>query len=413
MVIGSADAIDAPSFSGEGILEIDQDAFQAQAVVPIGEALSVRPWIAWTRRDVEGDVTPQAVEELYPGLRVEGRSPSDSLVRAIGGMEVQRRAFHLERGEAERDAPLWTLEPYAGAGVGSALAAWTEVRLLGVVVERDPDQPARAALSPRAGLSVAPTDALAFHAEFGRLHQLPPPTLMLGLSEGVYLDLERSDQLAGGLRVAARGITFDSEIWARRSFDLAEIETDGTVGTAEARAQGVEAKVGFRREGFQGSVLYQYTSSDEREDPDDAWGRSPFETPHRIETLVIQDLPLRWSVSARFRYTSGYPRLEDEEGVLAPTTAYDLLDDRPETIDISPTDDRLAPYHSLDLRVAKVFAFRTWELETSVDLQNVYHFRTVEPVVTGFGESRPSYGYGLPILPVFSVEGRFWPGRPD
>jgi hypothetical protein len=412
MVIGSADAIDAPSFSGEGILEIDQDAFQAQAVMPIGKALAVRPWIAWTRRDVEGDVTPQAVEEWYPGMRVEGRSPSDSLVRATGGMEVQRRAFHLERGEAERDAPLWTLEPYAGAGIGTTLSAWTDVRLLGVVVESDPNQPARAALSPRAGLSVSPTDAVAIHAEFGRLHQLPPPTLMLGLSEGIYLDLERSDQVAGGFRLAARGITFDSEVWARRSFDLAEIETDGTVGTAEARAHGVETKVGFRREGFQGSVLYQYTSSDKREDPDDAWGVSAFETPHRLEMLVIQDLAKRWSVSGRFRLTSGYPRLEDEEGNLAPTIAYDLLDDRAETIDISPTDDRLAPYHSLDLRVAKVFAFRTWELETALDLQNVYSYRTVEPVITGFGETRPSYGQGLMFLPVFSVEGRFWPGQP-
>ncbi len=412
MVIGSADAIDAPSFSGDGILEIDQDAFQAQAVVPIGKALAVRPWIAWARRDVEGDVTPQAVEELYPGVRIEGRSPPSSLLRATGGVEVQRRAFHLERGEAERDAPLWTLEPYAGAGIGRALAAWTDVRLLTVVVEQEPDQPTRTALSPRAGVSVAPTDALAFHAEFGRLHQLPPPTLMLGLSEGVYLDLERSDQLAGGLRLAARGLSLDTEVWARRSFDLAELELDGSVGTAEGRSHGVEAKTGVRREGFQGSVLYQYTSSEKREDPDEPWGPSPFEVPHRVETLVIQDLPLNWSASARFRVTSGYPRLL-EEGVFVPTRAYDLVDNRSETIAIASDDDRLPAYHSLDLRVAKLFAFRTWQLEVSLDVQNVYHWRTVEPVITGFGESRPSYGYGLPILPVFSVEGRFWPGQPD
>ena len=37
------------------------------------------------------------------------------------------------------------------------------------------------------------------------------------------------------------------------------------------------------------------------------------------------------------------------------------------------------------------------------------HRRVVEPVITGFGEARPSYGFGLPILPVFAVEGRFWP----
>jgi hypothetical protein len=30
-------------------------------------------------------------------------------------------------------------------------------------------------------------------------------------------------------------------------------------------------------------------------------------------------------------------------------------------------------------------------------------------VITGFGESRYGYGFGLPILPIFGVEGRWAP----
>jgi hypothetical protein len=412
MVIGSADAIDAPAFTGEGTLEITQDAFQAQAMVPLGSAWAFRPWFAWSRRHVEGDVTPQTVQETYPGFRLEGRTAPAAPVRATTGLEVQRRAFHLERGTATRDAPLWTFEPYAGARAGDVVSAWGEIRLLSVVVEGDPSQPARAGLSPRAGMAIAPIEPLAIHASYGRLHQLPPPTILLGLPEGVYLDLEHSDQVTGGLQLAGRGAAFDADIWRRTSGPLAEFELDGSVGTAEGRAWGVDAQARIRRAGFDGSILYQYTRSEKREDPDNPWGPSPFETPHRIELLAIQSLPRNWSVSARFRAVSGYPRLPDSEGTLQPTEAYDLLKGTLVQLDdLDPDDERLDPFHALDLRVARTFSFRTWELDVSLDVQNVYDARTVEPVITGFGESRPSYGFGLPTLPILSIEGNFWPGR--
>ena len=34
-----------------------------------------------------------------------------------------------------------------------------------------------------------------------------------------------------------------------------------------------------------------------------------------------------------------------------------------------------------------------------------------EPLITGFGEPIPSYGYGLPILPLFGVEGIVFPRK--
>ena len=61
-------------------------------------------------------------------------------------------------------------------------------------------------------------------------------------------------------------------------------------------------------------MLYQYTRSEKQEDPSDPWLPSPFETPHRIEVLAVQNLPRNWSVSLRFRASSGYPRLPDLDG---------------------------------------------------------------------------------------------------
>ena len=48
-------------------------------------------------------------------------------------------------------------------------------------------------------------------------------------------------------------------------------------------------------------------------------------------------------------------------------------------------------------------------LSLYLDVQNVYHRRVVEPIVTGFRETLPSYGFGLPILPIFGIEGELWP----
>ena len=43
-------------------------------------------------------------------------------------------------------------------------------------------------------------------------------------------------------------------------------------------------------------------------------------------------------------------------------------------------------------------------LDAYLDVQNLTNHRVAEPLITGFGESSPSYGFGLPILPIFGVE---------
>ncbi|MEQ1502751.1 MAG: TonB-dependent receptor, partial [Myxococcota bacterium] len=411
-LLGMSDAIDAPSFSGDGVLTIEQRAAQAQAVIPVGDAVTVRPWVAWTRRVVSGDVTPQSVDEVYPGLRVEGVTAPSASARITGGAEVQRRLFHLDRSDLVRDGAVWNLDPYAGLAVGDPVALWTEVRMLNAIVEADPAQPLRSAVSPRAGVRVPLTPGLAFDAEWGRLHQLPSPTLLLAIAEGVYLGLESSDQVSAGFRAATGTAAVDGSVWSRTSQNLAELELDGSVGQAVGKAYGFDAEFQFVRDGFDGSVLYQFTRALKREDIDDDWLPSPFDVPHRVELRVVQQLPRAIVASARFRFTSGYPRtLEGRE--LIPTEAYDLLTQRIVPLSFEPGQTRLDPFHALDLRVGRLFSFDRWQLELSLDVQNVYSRRVVEPVITGFGESRPSYGFGLPVLPIFAVDGKGFPRRRD
>lgn len=413
-LLGMQDAIDAPSFSGDGVLTIRQAAAQAQGDVPIGRWLSVRPWVAWTARDLTGDgVPPQRVAELHPGLRVEARTTEDAPADANGGIEAERRSFQIERDGVYRETPLWVVGPYAGLSVGDDVQGWSEARgLVATWLATGADDPeVRTALSPRAGVSWEAVPWLELHAEFGRLHQLPTPTLLLAVAEGAYLGLERADQLAAGFRAASASVALDADVWTRAVEGLAEIETDGSIGASQGRAAGVESRLRLRRGGFDGSALYQYTVSQKREDLDEIWLPSPFEVPHRVELLAVASLPRAWTVSGRFRYTSGFPRRLGEFG-LEPTEAYDILLQRTVVLDLPADRDRLAPFHALDLRAGRLFAFRKWQLEASLEVQNVYSRRVVEPVITGFGESQPSYGFGLPILPIFALDGKFWPGPP-
>jgi hypothetical protein len=56
-----------------------------------------------------------------------------------------------------------------------------------------------------------------------------------------------------------------------------------------------------------------------------------------------------------------------------------------------------------------VALYRRWRLEYYLDLQNVYNRRVPEPVITGLADvyESYSYGFGLPVLPIFGVEGIF------
>lgn len=412
------DAIDAPSFSGDGTLTIEQAATQLQAVIPVpagrGE-LSVRPWLAWTERTVTGDVTPQQVDELYPGIRVEGErpvGPTDGGFGAgtvSGGAEVQRRRFQIDRDAIVRAAGVWNLDPYAGIAVGDSVRLWSEARLTAVLIEGEPTQPVRVGLSPRGGVRFTPNRALSVRAEFGRLQELPAPTLLLAVAEGSYLGLERGDQASLGATVTVGPVTVDADAWTRRTTQLAQLELDGSIGEGDGKAHGFESRARFRRDGFEGSVLYQFTRTFLREDPGDAFLPSAFDVPHRVELFAAQRLPRAWLASARFRWTAGYPRVVEGDAYV-PVEAYDLLLQRTVGLGLPDDADRLAPFHALDLRIGRRFVLRGWDLEVALDVQNVYSRRVVEPVIAGFGESGPTYGFGLPVLPVFSIDGHVWPG---
>jgi hypothetical protein len=229
---------------------------------------------------------------------------------------------------------------------------------------------------------------------------------MVGTPEGRYLRLERADSVSVGTRYATPGVAVDLEAWTRSMANLSGFEFDGSVDGQLGDARGIESQLEASRGPVTASILVQLTRSRRWEDPPDTPEPWLLDQPLRIDAGARWDTGRGWQLAGRWRFSSGFPTPgPGADG--APATALDLLRQVREPLD--PTAPRLAPYHTLDLRARKRWVRGRWTVDASLDLQNVYNRRVPEPVITGFGESRYGYGFGLPILPIFGVEGRWAP----
>jgi hypothetical protein len=260
-------------------------------------------------------------------------------------------------------------------------------------------QQLRWAPSPRAAAVVRASERWTLVGDAGVYHQYPPFEWVVGLPTGRYLDLEKSQGFGGGAHWKAAQISFDLDAYWRRMDQLTVFEEDGSTGQGQGRAYGFETLSRFRYGGFSGWVAYTYSRSLRREETGDGWLAHTYDQPHYLVLVGAYQLPKNWSLSARFRAGSGYPRAADAED------ATDILTQNEVPLDMTST--RLPSYHSLDIKVSRLKDLRSWELEYYLDIQNVYNRRIPEPVITGIDDRNTAYGFGLTTLPIFGVKGAY------
>ena len=168
------------------------------------------------------------------------------------------------------------------------------------------------------------------------------------------------------------------------------------------RAAGVE--VLLRRDfgtHFWGWAAYTWQISQQQESPDEPWILFGYDQTHLITLLASRELPRDWQVGGRWRYNTGNPYTPVVGRI------YNLDSSTWSPVEGSPNSARYPNFHSLDIRAEKHWTYDTWKLALFLDLQNAYSHRNVESHYYSFDYSQQYFVLGLPILPVFGIQGEW------
>jgi hypothetical protein len=401
MFVGMSDAIDTPSGTSGQTVTIHQTGMQVQGWselrVGAGE-LRFQPWFAYQTRSLLTTLREETERQAFPGARVD-LAMEFGPFHTLAGAEAEHRSYQLTRDGVGRAGTYGHMDPYLDVAVGDALRAEGGVRLETLFVA---DQLPRAAFSPRGAIRWQARPRIGIIGEVARLHQAPPPLFLLGFPDGPYLPLEEATMQSLGLRLEGAKASFDVDGWMRHSDRLTGFEEDGSIGQLQGSAWGLETLTQVQVGPTSGRLIYQHTRSFRREESGDGYEPWRFDQPDQVQLILAQSLPHDWTLSARFRYSSGFYLDPDVE------KAFDILTQT--EVEISADEaGRLPPYHTADLKVSRRFTWKSWRLDTYLDLQNLYFRRVVEPVINGIDDTDPVYGFGLPFLPIFGVEAEVWP----
>jgi TonB family protein len=353
--------------------------------------------------------------EAAPTLSVRG-----GLDISLGGAEVGVNAPEAPR-EGE-PAPPASSRPVVGAALSTSLyqpAAFAELRW----------EPARGlALVPGLRIdwyrdiqawSVAPRLAGFWEAfpettlEAGAGLYLQPPAPQDSAPDVGNPDLEpeRALHLSAGVR-RRFGDSLDAHLtaFAKRLDRLVvrnpaaawDPEAVPYLSEGEGRIYGLEillqARLGDRLSGW---LAYTFQRS-LREDGFGAPERPfDFDQPHLLTAVANWRIARAWSAGARLRYASGNP--------VTPVTGsvYDAGAGTYVPLYGAVNSDRLPEFFQLDLRVDRIWTFRTWRLSLYLDVQNVTNRGNAEGWSYSYDYSRRQPLTGLPILPILGIEGEW------
>lgn len=154
---------------------------------------------------------------------------------------------------------------------------------------------------------------------------------------------------------------------------------------------------------FFGWVSYTLSKSERNDTPDDEEGWYPFDfdQTHILTAVAGYRLPLDFEVSGRAQYVTGNPYTPYDGGL--------YLMDEGEYLGFPSADtnsERQAPFYAVDVRVAKMFTFKHWQLELFADVLNLVHGENPEFILYNYDYTESAYINGLPTLPSigFQVE---------
>ena len=183
--------------------------------------------------------------------------------------------------------------------------------------------------------------------------------------------------------------------------------TDGsgntvTENSGTGRVVGVDLLLRYRPDArFFGWVAYTLSRSTRRRTPDEESRLFVYDQTHILNVLASYQLGRGWELGGRFRYISGFlyqacsgGLFDNSVGVYRCYGPY--------------VQNRLPPFHQLDLRVEKTWTYTNFKVSGYLDVINAYFHNSPDYAVPNYDFSGvKNLSLSLPILPSFGLRGEF------
>lgn len=255
-------------------------------------------------------------------------------------------------------------------------------------------------LSPRISLSYAITPELSINANTGLYYQLPSYTV-LGyrdrsgrlVNKDNKLLYMRAHHLVGGfeyinknnLKINIEGflkfidqypfLIRDSISLANLGSNFGVIGNDAVVSTSIGRSYGIEFLVQQKLiKGFYGLMTYTFVRS-EFQDKNNKYIASSWDNKHILNITAGKSFKRNWEVGIKWRFALGSPYTPFDYNESLKIANWNI--NKQGVLDFSKLNqERLKPFHNLDIRVDKKYFYKNLSLNFYVDIQNLYNFQS-------------------------------------
>jgi hypothetical protein len=257
--------------------------------------------------------------------------------------------------------------------------------------------------SPRLSASYALAEKWFLNFNTGRYYQKPPYT-SLGFrdNDGNLVNKEngltyiRSDHFVAGVeflpsrdsRITLEGFykiygnypfsIRDSINIASKGADFGTFGDEALLSISDGRAYGFEILAREQNiKGFNIILAYTFVRS-EFTDKDNEFVPSAWDNRHIINLTVFKPFKRNWDVGAKWRFVAGSPYTPADLFLSSQRPAWDVRNTTyPDYSRFN--QNRLKPFHQLDIRIDKAWFFKKWALTVYLDIQNLYNFKAEEP----------------------------------
>lgn len=263
-------------------------------------------------------------------------------------------------------------------------------------------------ISPRLSASYRLTPEFSVNFNTGRYYQLPAYTT-LGFSNGTgelinkknglkyisvdhivggfeYLPTDQSQITLEGFYKYYRDYPFsinDSVALANKGADFGTFGDEEVLSKAQGRSYGVELLARHKNLfGFNTVLSYTLVRSEFKEFDNNLnftsnYIPSSWDNIHLFNITATKELKRNWQFGFKWRFVGGAPFTPIDKNKTSIIEAWDARG--VEYLDFARfNENRLKPFHQLDIRIDKQYFFNKWTLMLYVDIQNVYNFKFQE-----------------------------------